>query len=165
MSKILPIDEEFLFDAGVIVSSTDLKGIITYANRKFCEISGYNKEELIGKNHNIIRHPDMPRIAFKGLWDKLHDGLEWAGIVKNLRKDGKYYWVYSHIAPVSQDGEITGYTASRRPAFPVEIEEVKYHYLDLLEKESAQNTESKPESVDQEIDIIDTLLQQTKEGV
>ncbi len=135
MGESLLIDEEFLFDAGVIVSSTDLKGIITYANRKFCEISGYNKDELVGKKHNILRHPDMPHVTFKGLWDKLHDGLEWSGIVKNLRKDGKYYWVYSNVAPVAQDGEIVGYTASRRPAFPAEVEEAISLYRDLLEKE------------------------------
>jgi aerotaxis receptor len=157
VDKSIPINEEFLFDAGVIVSSTDLKGIITYANRKFCEISGYDKDELVGKNHNIIRHPDMPRIAFRGLWDKLHDGLEWTGIVKNLRKDGRYYWVYSHVTPVAQDGEIIGYTASRRPAFPAEVEDVKYHYRDLLEKERTQSAESKTENANQEIDLIEIL--------
>jgi aerotaxis receptor len=135
MDKPLPIDEEFIFDAGVIVSSTDLKGIITYANRKFCEISGYDKDELVGKNHNIIRHPDMPRIAFKGLWDKLNARQEWTGIFKNLRKDGKYYWVYSHISPIVQDSEIVGYTASRRAAFPTEVGEATSLYRDLLEKE------------------------------
>ncbi len=131
-----PIDEEYTFKDGVIVSSTDLKGIITYANRKFCEIADYTKEELTGKNHNIIRHPDMPKAAFKDLWDTIQSGKEWTGIVKNLRKDGRYYWVYSHIAPVKDaEGNITGYTAARRPASKNEIEEAEALYKEMLEKE------------------------------
>lgn len=158
MDKVIPIDEGYLFDSGVIVSSTDLKGIITYANRKFCEIAGYDKNELIGKNHNIIRHPDMPRIAFKGLWDKLHAGAEWSGIVKNLRKDGKYYWVHSHIAPVAEDGKIVGYTASRRPAFATEVEEVIPLYRELLEKEKIDNANTaKVENAGKETDLVEIL--------
>ena len=130
------VDEEFTFSDGVIVSSTDLKGIITYANRKFCTIAGYDKTELKGKNHNIIRHPDMPKAAFKEVWDTISAGKEWTGIVKNLRKDGRYYWVYSHITPMTQDGEITGYSAARRPASPNEIAEIIPVYAELLDKES-----------------------------
>ena len=136
MQRPDPIDESFVFKNGLIVSSTDLKGIITYANRKFCTIAGYDKNELVGKNHNIVRHPDMPKAAFKEVWDTISEGKDWTGIVKNLRKDGKYYWVYSHISPVFNDGEITGYTAARRPASEHEIEEIIPVYKDLLEKES-----------------------------
>ncbi|KIM03821.1 MAG: aerotaxis receptor Aer [Sulfurovum sp. AS07-7] len=135
MQKPTPIDEEYKFDEGLIISSTDLKGIITYANRKFCEIAGYTKDELVGKNHNIVRHPDMPRAAFKELWDTLHKGKEWSGIVKNLRKDGRYYWVYTHITPIIEDGEIKGYSAVRRPAFSTEVEAVIPVYKEMLEKE------------------------------
>ncbi|MFT7823591.1 MAG: PAS domain-containing protein [Sulfurimonas sp.] len=135
MSKPDPIDEEFEFKDGLIVSSTDLKGIITYANRKFCEIADYTRDELVGKNHNIIRHPDMPKAAFKELWDTIKAGKEWTGIVKNLRKDGRYYWVYSHITPIETGGQITGYTAARRPASQLEKEEVIPVYKELLEKE------------------------------
>lgn len=135
MEQQTPIDEEYKFDEGLIVSSTDLKGIITYANRKFCEIAGYQKDELVGKNHNIIRHPDMPRAAFKALWDTLHEGKEWSGIVKNLRKDGRYYWVYSHITPIIENNNIIGYSAARRPAFSTEVEVVKPVYKEMLEKE------------------------------
>ena len=130
-----PIDEAYMFKEGVIVSSTDLKGIITYANRKFCTIAGYDKSELTGKNHNIVRHPDMPKAAFQELWDTVQAGKEWTGIVKNLRKDGRYYWVYSHIAPVFNDGEITGYTAARRPASENEISEAIPVYQDLISRE------------------------------
>ncbi len=136
MKSIDLIDEEHKFKTGLIVSSTDLKGIITYANRKFCEISGYTKDELIGKSHNIIRHPDMPKSAFQEVWDAIQAGEEWTGIVKNLRKDGRYYWVYSHITPIVIDGEITGYTAARRPASEYEVAESIPLYRDLLQTEN-----------------------------
>jgi len=136
MNRPNPIDEAYTFDKGLIVSSTDLKGIITYANRKFCEIAGYSKDELIGKNHNIVRHPDMPKAAFQEVWDTIKNKKEWTGIVKNLRKDGRYYWVYSHISPIMVDDEITGYTAARRPASDTEIEEIIPVYKELLEKEN-----------------------------
>ncbi|HFS82465.1 MAG TPA: PAS domain S-box protein [Epsilonproteobacteria bacterium] len=136
MTRPDPIDEEYTFEDGLIVSSTDRDGIITYANRKFCEIAGYTRDELIGQNHNIIRHPDMPKAAFKEVWDTITSGKEWSGIVKNLRKDGKYYWVYSHITPVEKDGSIVGYTAARRPASRDEIDEVIPVYQDLIAAEN-----------------------------
>lgn len=136
MTKPNPIDEEYIFEKGLIISSTDLSGVITYANRKFCEISGYSKDELIGKNHNILRHPDMPKAAFQELWDTIKASKEWSGLVKNLRKDGRYYWVYSHISPVYEGNEIIGYTAARRPASKAEIEETTPIYQELLAKES-----------------------------
>lgn len=136
MKRPEPIDEEHKFSDGLILSSTDLKGIITYANRKFCEIAGYTKKELTGKNHNIVRHPDMPKAAFKELWDTIQAGKEWTGLVKNLRKDGRYYWVYSHITPVMNDeGEIVGYTAARRPASENEIHECIPLYKEMVAQE------------------------------
>ncbi len=136
MSKPTPIDEAYTFSDGLIVSSTDLDGNITYANRKFCTVSGYSKSELVGKNHNIVRHPDMPKIAFRRLWNTIKDGNEWTGIVKNLRKDGLYYWVYSHITPVVKGGKLIGYTAARRPATKNEILEITPIYKDLKEQEN-----------------------------
>ena len=130
------MDEEYIFKKGLIVSSTDLKGTITYANRKFCEISGYTKEILKGTNHNIVRHPDMPKTTFQELWDTIKAGKEWTGVIKNLRKDGRYYWVYSHISPILVDEEIMGYSAVRRPASATEIEEIIPIYKKLIEKES-----------------------------
>ena len=136
MKRPEPIDEEYKFSDGLILSSTDLKGIITYANRKFCEIAGYTKKELTGKNHNIVRHPDMPKAAFKELWDTIQAGKEWTGLVKNLRKDGRYYWVYSHITPVMNDeGEIVGYTAARRPASENEVAECTPLYKEMVAQE------------------------------
>jgi len=142
MNRPNPIDEEYVFEKGLIISSTDLKGIITYANRKFCEISGYAKDELLHKNHNVVRHPDMPKAAFQELWDTILLGKEWTGIVKNLRKDGKYYWVYSHISPIISDENVVGYTAARRPASATEIEETIPIYKDLIQKEKTIKEES-----------------------
>lgn len=77
----------------LIVSETDAKGIIKYANEDFCKIAGYSKDELIGNPHNMVRHPDMPKAAFKDLWDTVESGGIWKGIVKNKTKDGRFYWV------------------------------------------------------------------------
>jgi aerotaxis receptor len=136
MNRPEPIDEEYTFEKGVIVSETDLKGIITYANRKFCEIAGYDKSELKGKNHNIVRHPDMPKAAFKELWDTIQKGETWTGVIKNLRKDGRYYWVYSYVAPIyDSEGNITGYSAARKPATATEVEEAEQAYAKMLLEE------------------------------
>lgn len=93
-------DRKAILDRFAIVSETDTRGIITYANSKFCEVSGYSLEELIGKPHNIIRHPDMPREAFKELWDTIKAGRIWQGEVKNRRKDGSHYWVLATVGPL-----------------------------------------------------------------
>ena len=101
-------------DSLLIVSKTDTRGIITYVNDKFCEISGYSKEELIGKPHNIIRHPDMPKKVFKDLWDTIKRGEIWRGIVKNRKKNGEEYWVDAGIMPIkNHKGEIIEYIALR----------------------------------------------------
>ena len=135
MQRPTPIDIEYIFEKGLILSSTDLKGIITYANRKFCEIAGYTSEELVGKNHNIIRHPDMPKAAYTEVWNTISSGKEWVGLVKNLRKDGKYYWVYTHILPIRKNNEIVGYSAARRPASSEEVQEIIPLYQELLKTE------------------------------
>ncbi len=93
-------DRTALVDAFAIVSETDTRGIITYANKKFCEVSQYSLDELIGKPHNIIRHPDMPKSVFKELWDTIKADKIWQGEVKNRRKDGSHYWVYATVGPL-----------------------------------------------------------------
>lgn len=93
-------DRKAILDQFAIVSETDTRGIITYANSKFCEVSGYSLEELVGKPHNIIRHPDMPKAAFKELWDTIKAGKVWQGEVKNRRKDGSHYWVLATVGPL-----------------------------------------------------------------
>ena len=136
MNRPTPIDEEYIFDQGIIISTTDLKGVITYNNKQFSEISGYSKEELIGKEHNILRHPDMPKVVFKELWESIESGQIWTGVIKNLRSDGRYYWVYASISPVVIDGENIGYSAVRKPVTSSELEESINLYSDLLAKET-----------------------------
>jgi aerotaxis receptor len=136
MRKPTPVDEAYVFDKGLIISTTNLKGIITYTNRKFSEISGYNKSELKDQNHHIVRHPDMPKKSFVELWGTIQSGKEWTGVIKNLSKDGKYYWVYAHITPLVSNATIYGYTALGRPALSNEIDEVSSLYAEMLEKEN-----------------------------
>lgn len=136
MDKVVPVDEEYIFEGSMVISQTDLKGIITFANRKFCEVSGYKIDELIGSNHNIIRHPDMPKAIFAKMWSTIQGGQAWNGLVKNLRKDGLYYWVDSEIIPVrNEDEEITGYIAARKVASRKDIDENKELYKKMLETE------------------------------
>ena len=115
ITKPEPIDEEVPFDGGVMITETDTAGIITYANRKFRELTGYTKEELIGSPHNINRHPDMPKAAFKGMWETIKGGNYWEGFVKNMTAEGKYYLVIVSIKPkLDENGEIIGYIAGRK---------------------------------------------------
>ena len=98
-----------------LVSKTDLKGAITHANDAFVEISGFTRAELIGSNHNMVRHPDMPMAAFADLWQTVKSGLPWRGAVKNRCKNGDYYWVEAFVVPLKKNGEITGYMSVRTP--------------------------------------------------
>jgi len=110
-----PIDEEIeLRNGEYIESDTDLKGVITYANSYFAEISRYSPDELIGKPHSIVRHPDMPKIIFKTLWDRLESDKNFIGAIKNLAKDGRYYWVFTDFEPIYKDGKKVGYRAIRK---------------------------------------------------
>jgi PAS domain S-box-containing protein len=116
VSRVQPTSVERHFDRGdIIVSKTDTKGRITYANAVFCAVSGYTLPELIGAPHSLIRHPDMPRGVFKLLWDTILDGREVFAYVKNLSKSGAYYWVFAHVTPShSKDGQIIGFHSNRR---------------------------------------------------
>ncbi len=115
----------------MIVSETDAKGIIIYANHDFCKIAGYTKDELIGKPHNYVRHPDMPKAAFKDLWETIQSGNVWNGIVKNRTKSGKFYWVFATVFPfISCDGT-KGYISCRRMASPDEIEKYEIIYKNM----------------------------------
>ena len=116
VSRIQPTNVEKHFDRGdIIVSKTDTKGRITYANSVFCAVSGFTLPELIGAPHSIIRHPDMPRAVFKLLWDTILDRREVFAYVKNLSKSGAYYWVFAHVTPsYSKDGQIIGFHSNRR---------------------------------------------------
>ena len=122
----------------IIVSKTDLKGIITYANDVFIRISGYTEEELLGKPHNIVRHPDMPKCVFKLLWDTIAEGNEIFAYVVNLCKNGDHYWVFAHVTPTFDvDGNIISYHSSRRKPDPKAVHEIVPIYKMLLEKEAS----------------------------
>jgi len=113
------VDEEVTFGANEeLVSTTDLRGIITYANPVFCHVAGYSEEELLKKNHNIVRHPDMPKAAFADLWEKCKAGEPWRGAVKNRCKDGRYYWVDAFVTPIYHSGKLIGYQSVRRHLDP-----------------------------------------------
>jgi PAS domain S-box-containing protein len=113
---IKPTDNELVMrEDDFIVSKTDTKGIITYSNRIFQEFAGYTEKELLGKQHNIIRHPDMPRGIFKLLWDTIKKSDEIFAYVKNLSKDGSFYWTFANVTPVYEiTGNLVGYYSVRR---------------------------------------------------
>jgi len=114
--SITPTNTELFFDRGdIIVSKTDIKGRITYANRTFCQTCGYTEAELLGAPHSIIRHPDMPRAVFKLLWDTVLGGHEIFAYVKNMAKNGSFYWVFAHVTPsFDADRKVVGFHSNRR---------------------------------------------------
>ena len=118
----------------VLVSRTNLKGIITYANDAFVELSGYSHEELMGKNHNVVRHPDMPPEAFADLWLTVRDGHPWQGLVKNRCKNGDYYWVDALVVPVYDHGKLDGYMSVRKEPTRQQVEAVESLYRQIREK-------------------------------
>jgi len=137
MKKNLPITnhEVTLGDSETIISTTDLKGKITYVNNTFIKISGFSEEELIGQNHNIVRHPDMPPAAFEDLWKTVKDGKTWTGIVKNRCKNGNHYWVEAFVTPVYQNNQLIGYQSVRNKAPAEKITAAKSLYEKLNRKE------------------------------
>ncbi len=114
-----------------ILSTTDLKGTITYANADFVAISGFSEAELLGQPHNIVRHPDMPEPAFADLWATLRSGKSWMGIVKNRCKNGDHYWVSAFATPVSRNGETIEYQSVRTRAQPEQIRNAEALYAKL----------------------------------
>ena len=115
----------------MIVSETDEKGIIIYANDDFCNIAGYSKEELIGKPHNLVRHEDMPKVAFQDLWNTVQSGKVWNGIVKNKTKNGNFYWVNATAYPSkTKDGKLR-YISIRVCPTNQEIEQAKILYTTM----------------------------------
>lgn len=115
MRSNLPVtDQERTFSPDTrLVSSTDLEGRIVHCNDHFVAISGFTREELIGQPHNIVRHPDMPQLAYQVMWEHLKAGKPWMGLVKNRCKDGGYYWVDAYVTPVTENGKIVGFESVR----------------------------------------------------
>ncbi len=127
----------------VIYSRTDTKGIITYASKAFCEICGYSEKELLGQPHSIVRHPDMPKEAFADMWESIKAGETWRGDVKNLKKDGGFYWVSANISPeYNNDGELIGYAAVRHHiTHKKELEELNKNLEEKIALEIEKNRE------------------------
>jgi len=145
MAKPTPIDEEIPLDPKrYIVSETDEKGKITFCNDYFIEVCGYDKEELIGKPHSVIRHPDMPKVVFKLLWETISQGKNINAVIKNLAKDGRYYWIFTEFESRrdTDTGEIIGYTASRKSISKFVIEVIAKLYRELLEVEKNEGVEA-----------------------
>ncbi len=151
--EIKLVDDEF------IVSKTDTKGRITYANRVFMEISGYAEADLLGVQQNIIRHPDMPRGVYRFLWETIESGKEFFGFVKNLCADGRYYWVLANVTPdYDTSGTLTGYLSVRRKPSQHAIDHIVPIYEAMLDIE--KRASSKKAAPDESIAY---LLQQMKD--
>ena len=142
--KITPKNSEKVMQYNdFIVSKTDKKGIITYCNEIFMYMAGYKESELIRENHNLIRHPDMPRVAFKLAWDLISSGQEFIGFVKNLSKDGSFYWVFATItADYDNNNNIIGYTSVRRKPPKSAINAIEPIYKLLLDTEKTGGMEA-----------------------
>ncbi len=128
-------DNEMLLDeTSLLVSETDARGVIVYADETFVKYSEYTLEELIGKSHNIIRHPDMPKSAFKELWGNVKSGKVWQGFVKNRTKSGKFYWVYATVFPFGKDH----YLSVRKMANREEVAKYEALYREMRAKEGGR---------------------------
>jgi PAS domain S-box-containing protein len=145
-TDIRPTGLERTFDEDeIIVSKTDTKGRLTYVNDVFLRVSAFAEEDLIGKPHNIIRHPDMPRAVFRLLWDTLGSGRELFAYIVNLAADGAHYWVLAHVTPTfGPGGQIVGFHSNRRTAAPGALALVQPVYAELLREE--QRHGSAPEA-------------------
>jgi len=139
----IPIDEEIKFNRKrFIVSKTDINGRILFVNKNFCELSGYSEEELIGAPHSIIRHPDMPRAIFFLIWNSLLRGESVSGVIKNLSKSGKYYWIIADLdAKKDKDGNIKSLIAFRRSAPQQVIDVMEELYSTMLSIEKKRGIE------------------------
>jgi PAS domain S-box-containing protein len=146
--------ETKLSENDFIISKTDTKGNIIYCNEIFTKMAGYSASELIGANHNLIRHPDMPRLAFKVAWDLIKNKKEFFGYVKNLSKDGGFYWVFTYItADLDLNGKIISYTSVRRKAPQSAIDTIAPIYKLLVDAE-------KKGGIDASAKILNSYLQE-----
>ncbi len=155
--KIIPNNiERKLEDQDFIVSKTDTTGRITYANRIFMQICGYSEEQLLHVQHNIIRHPDMPRGVFKFMWDTLKAGNEFFGFAKNMCSDGGFYWVFANITPdYSSEGELQGYYSVRRKPPDSAIRIIEPVYAHMLEIERTSNKADGPSNaINYLVDVV-----------
>jgi len=154
--KSINNNEKKLSDNDFIISKTNTKGMIIYCNEIFVTMSGYEASELIGANHNLIRHPDMPRVAFKLAWELIKNKKEFFGFVKNLRKDGGYYWVFTYItADLDAMGNIISYTSVRRKPPQSAIDAITPVYKQLVDAERSGG-------MDASMRVLEDFLAQNK---
>ena len=142
VTRIRPTGVERTFGADeIIVTKTDPRGVITYANEVFLRISALTEEQAVGQPHNLIRHPDMPRAVFKLLWDTLKDRQEIFAYVLNMAADGAHYWVFAHVTPsFAADGRLVGYHSNRRLPEPAAVAEVRRLYERIRAAEQRQSS-------------------------
>ncbi len=127
-----PIDINKIYEGKAMITETDTEGIITYANRNFLEFNAFERKELVGLPHSILRHPDMPKGVFRAMWKIISQKKVWRGYVKNMCRDGTYYWALVYIQPkLDENGDIIGYIANRRDAYPDAIKDVEEKYTAL----------------------------------
>lgn len=154
--------ERVMRDNDFIVSKTDLKGRITYANKIFVEFSGFTQEELFKQQHNIIRHPDMPRAVFHLLWKNLQSGQEFNGYVKNMSKDGSFYWVFANVTPSYDNNKnIIGYYSVRRKASQQAVAIIEPIYKEML---AAEKTAGAKNAIEVSIGLMSAKLEQQGVG-
>ncbi|MXN66238.1 PAS domain-containing protein [Stappia sp. GBMRC 2046] len=150
--------ERYFEENEIIVSKTDLRGRITYANKIFLDIADYTESEVLGKPHSIIRHPDMPRCIFKLLWDTISEGREIFAYVVNRTKFGDHYWVYAHVTPsVDVNGKILSYHSNRRvPDRKIVKEQVIPLYAKLLQAERSHKNGK--EALAASMNLLESIL-------
>lgn len=149
--------ERFFEREEIIVSKTDINGRITYANDVFCRIAGYTEREVIGQPHSFIRHPDMPRLVYKLLWDAIQRGDEIFAYVMNMTKSGDHYWVIAHVTPTfGEQGQILGYHSNRRCPDRSHIAFIRSVYEKLLQAERRES--NKADGMAASMKVLDKLL-------
>ena len=136
--------ETQLQENDLIVSRTDVKGRIIYCNSAFMVYAGYNEEEILGQPHNLVRHPDMPKAIFRMMWNTLKEKKEFFGFIKNLRKDGGYYWTFANVTPdINAAGEHLGYFSVRRYPVPEAVQFFAEVYQNMVASESSVSSANK----------------------
>lgn len=145
----------------LLVSKTDLKGHITYANEAFLKVAGFSEAELIGQPHNVIRHPEMPRLIFQMLWKSIQSGKELFAYVVNLTRNGDHYWVLAHVTPTfDEQCNVTGYHSNRRYADPAAVARIKTLYAKLLAEE--RSNPKRAEAIAASALVLDQYLAELK---
>ena len=158
-NKTQPTSKELVMqETDIIVSKTDTKGRLTYGNEKFIEFSGFAEADLLGQQHNIVRHPDMPRGIFKFLWDNISQGKVLFAYVKNMSKDGSFYWVIANVTPdYDASGKIVGYFSVRRAVSRSAIQTIDNLYRQMLEAEKQAGAR---DACDASLNLLTQILQE-----